>query len=49
MQMVNTAVNMDTPAAAPPFPAKSPSHRRTEAQTLAFQYRPHRDRFYDQI
>lgn len=33
-QMVSTAVNMDTPAAAPPCPAKSPSHRRTVPKPL---------------
>lgn len=31
--MVSTAVNMDTPAAAPPCPAKSPSLRRTVSLT----------------
>lgn len=48
-QMVTTAVNMDTPAPAPPCPAKNPSDRRTEPQTLAFQYCPHHGSFSDQI
>lgn len=33
VQIVNTAVNMDTPAAAPHCPAKSPSHCRTVPNT----------------
>lgn len=48
-QMVTTAVNMDTPAAAPPCPAKNPSDHRTEPQTLPFQYCPLHGSFYDQI
>lgn len=33
VQIVNTAVNMDTPAAAPHRPAESPSHSRTVPNT----------------